>query len=257
MKLPKQDRRFLSTVRGKIGKAIREYDMIADSDRILVGLSGGKDSLVLLENLAMRRHIKDLNYEVFAVHVDIINIPYQTDIEYLEAFCKQWDISFINKQFEIDLTKKPGAQPCFICSWQRRRALFKQTEVLNCNKLAFGHHKDDAVETLLLNMIYHGSISSIPALLPMFGGRVTAIRPLIFLRNHELKRYAAIRQFEQPKQECPYGNSSQREMVRHLVARLEEEVPASHANIFGSMSKLFPEYLPHPHHRPYQTFPCP
>ncbi len=234
----------INLVRQKVGKAISQADMISEGDRIIVGISGGKDSAVLLEMLGMRRKIMKLNYELYAVHINITNVPYEIDIEYYTALCKRLDIELIIKDTETDLFQKPDKKPCFICSWARRRHLFNIAEQLNCNKLALGHHMDDAVETMLINMVFHGSISSMPPKLKMFEGKMELIRPLLLLRNDELAEFAKINKIPTEQKICPYGDDTQRAEARKMIKNFEKLNDKACFNMFYSMSKICHEYIP-------------
>ena len=152
----------------------------------MIGLSGGKDSLILVEALANLKRRLPGTIKLFAIHVDIQNIEYKTDVQYLKKFCNHAGVEFLLKRFSIKMD--PGGKKgiCFLCSLNRRKAIFKSTQEMKCNKIAFGHHMDDALETLFMNMIYHGSISSLPYKFSMFDGRVEVIRPLLELTNDEL-----------------------------------------------------------------------
>ncbi|MBL4561256.1 MAG: hypothetical protein JKX79_09765, partial [Labilibaculum sp.] len=152
----KKDEYFLRKIAKRMGKAISDFDLIEDGDRIMVGVSGGKDSLALLELLALRRKFKKQNFDVVAVHINVLELPYEVDREFLKAFCERLDVELIYRDINVDF-ERPGKKPaCFRCSWHRRTTLFKMTDEFKCNKLALGHHMDDAIETLLMNMMYQG-----------------------------------------------------------------------------------------------------
>jgi tRNA(Ile)-lysidine synthase TilS/MesJ len=144
----------------------------------------------------------------------------------------------------VDINANPKKAPCFVCSWHRRKRLFELTKELKCNKLALGHHMDDALETLLMNMIYHGSISSMPASLKMFGGRMQLIRPLIELTNQEMLDVANERAYPKLKNICPYGDDTKRSGVKALIESMASMNQHARKNLFRSMSSIFSEYLP-------------
>jgi len=240
----KNEKNYLYGVRQMVGRAINQYQLIQNGDKIAVGVSGGKDSLILLESLALRRKYLPIHYDIVAAHVKITNLPYQINRSFFEDFCNELNVQFIYHEIAIDLEKKTHKTPCFICSWSRRRELFNLTREIDCNKLALGHHKDDAVETLLLNMVYHGSFSSLPPNLSMFDGRMKLIRPLLLLRDTELQKYADIRAYPKQLRVCPYENATQRATMRNMITRFEEILPAACDNIFKAMGNIFEEYLP-------------
>lgn len=242
----KKEKKLIEIVRHKIGKTIAEYNLIEDGDSILVGLSGGKDSLVLLETLSERRKYVPINYNLVAVHVNVLNIPYSVDKEYLSDFCKNLNVDFIYKETEYE--HKDGKSHCFFCSWSRRKIFFELSKELNIGKVATGHHLDDAIETLFMNMVYHGSICSLPASFTMFDGRLQFIRPMIQVQESMLVEYAAISNYPKLKSVCPHDHSTKRKQMRSFIEQLQNENPQAKQNLFNSMSKIIPEYLPGKNH---------
>lgn len=231
----------------KIAQAIKKYNLIQDGDRIMVGVSGGKDSMSLLAALVNRKKYSKERYEIIAVHIDVEDVPYSIDQEYIADFCKQNDINFIVEKINVDFEKDPSKSHCFVCSWHRRKKLFELTDEHNCNKLALGHHLDDAVETLLINMCFHGSISSMPASLKMFNGRLELIRPLILLTNSEIRSFSSIMGFPSEKEVCPYDDKTKRNQAAEIVNEIEKRFKPGRKGLFNSMSKIYTEYLPIEH----------
>jgi len=240
----KKESLFMRKFFRKMGKAINDYDLIGDGDRILVGVSGGKDSLALLEVLALRNKNRQNNYTIVAAHVDVENVEYETDMSYIQEFCDSLGVEFIKRVIKVDFTKESKKPACFICSWNRRKVLFELAKEYNCNKLALGHHKDDAIETLLLNMVNNGIMSSMPPKLSMFDGTFTLIRPLIYYTDEEVRKYADYRKFKKQVKYCPHENKTQRNRAKKLIAQLEELNPHVRSNIFAAMSNIHEEYLP-------------
>ncbi len=231
-------------ISNKVGKAILENGMISEGDRVLVGLSGGKDSMILLESLADRRKHFPFDFRLYAIHVSAVNIGYKMDTTFLQDFCDSLDVPLSMEEIEVDLEVDPKKAPCFICSWNRRKRIFEKSKELDCNRVALGHHKDDAVQTLLLNMIYHGSISSLPQKLSMFEGRIELIRPLLYIPEKELTDYATLRGFGKQEKSCPYDDTTSRESVKELIRHLDKLNRNARRNIFRSMDNIFDEYLP-------------
>lgn len=240
----RSEKRKIQKIHSQIGKTIKQYNLIQDGDRIMIGVSGGKDSMTLLSALATRRRFSKENYEIVAVHIDVENVPYSIDQEYIANFCNEQNIEFIIEKITVDFEKDPGKSHCFVCSWHRRKRLFELTRIHNCNKLALGHHLDDAVETLIINMCYHGSISSMPASLKMFNGRIDLIRPLILLTNQEIRRFATIMAFPSEKENCPYEDKTKRNQAGEIIREMEKRFKPARKSIFKSMQKIFIEYLP-------------
>jgi tRNA(Ile)-lysidine synthase TilS/MesJ len=150
------------------------YHLIEDDDRILVGLSGGKDSLLLLELLAKRAKIDHPRFSVEALHVRMENIHYETDTSYLQWFCEALNVRLHVKttSFEIGTEAIKNSrdarrqkQHCFLCSWNRRKQIFNLAQELGCNKIALGHHQDDLIHTALMNLTFQGRFDTMPALL--------------------------------------------------------------------------------------------
>lgn len=238
------EKRKVKNVYSKVGQAVNKYALVADGDRIMVGVSGGKDSMSLLSVLSARRRFGKEKYEVVAVHIDVENVPYSADCDFISDFCRKNDVEFVHEVINVDFEKDPNKSKCFVCSWHRRKRLFELTQEYNCNKLALGHHLDDAVETLLINMCYHNSISSMPAKLSMFDGRLMLIRPLILLTNSEIRQFSNIMGFPTERAKCPFEDKTKRYQAGEIIADIEKRFPDARHNIFKSMQKIFAEYLP-------------
>ncbi len=228
----------------KVGTTMRDHTLIVEGDRLLVGLSGGKDSMIMLKALVERRSVVPFDFGIEAAHVEATGIGYQIDRRKLTDFCHSLEIPLHYHTIEPDLEKDSSKSACFVCSWHRRKVLFNLTSELNCNKLALGHHRSDAVETLLMNMIYHGSISSLPYSLKMFEGRIELIRPLMDLDERMLIEYAGLNDIVKVEKSCPHENLTRREDMRALLANVEVLHGQGPFNIFKSMDKIFEEYLP-------------
>jgi tRNA(Ile)-lysidine synthase TilS/MesJ len=218
--------------------------MIVEGDHLLVGLSGGKDSMILLEALAERQRALPFDFSLSAAHVEATGIGYKIEKERLKAFCEKLEVPLHYRTIEPDLRKDPSKAACFVCSWHRRKVLFDLTRELNCNKLALGHHRNDAIHTLLMNMIYHGSISSLPYTLKMFEGRIHLIRPMMDMDERILEDYAELNSLVKVEKSCPHEDRTQRETMSQLVKQVETLYGKGPFNIFKAMSKICEEYLP-------------
>ena len=228
----------------KMALTIREQNLLEEGDRILVGLSGGKDSMIMLELLADRIKAFPFHTEIFAVHIVPENIGYEVDLEYLKKFTAKLGVELRLETTSPDLKDSKKA-PCFICSWERRKAIFNLGEELNCNKIAFGHHRDDALQTFLMNMLYHGSISSLPYSLSMFKGKIKLIRPLMDIWEKDLIQFASFKNYESVEKTCPHENLTKRNYTNELLNQLEKQNPSAKNNIFNALDNIYPEYLPH------------
>lgn len=228
----------------KVGKTLFQYNMLEENDKVLVGLSGGKDSYVLLEALAARRKHLPFKIELVAAHVAYDNVGYKIDTAYMQRLCDSLSVPFYLMEGEVDLTEAPNKSACFVCSWYRRKQLFSFAKDNNCTKLALGHHLDDAVQTMLMNQIWHGSFSSLPFKLKMFEGRMHLIRPLLELREEEIVSYVALRDYPASISVCPYDKDTIRQSVRDLIAHIKTLTPGALKNMYRSMSHISFEYLP-------------
>ena len=225
--------------------------MIADGDHILVGLSGGKDSLALVEMLGRRAQIYKPRFHVTALHVRVKERDYQTDLSYLEQFCAEAKVPLLVRDVEIkegeredNRPRLADANPCFLCSWYRRKTLFNVAQEIGCNKIALGHHRDDLIETMLMNLIFQGAFATMPPMLQMDKMPLQIIRPLCLIDEAELIAYAAERGFRQQQKLCPFEHVSSREKVKKLLADIKALSPEAMDSMYAAMSNIKTEYLP-------------
>lgn len=218
-------------------KGIMRYHLIEDGDHILVGLSGGKDSLALLEFLGKRARIQKPTITVEALHVRMDNIDYQSDTSYLESFAESNGIRLhIRKgEFQADTDKK--RTPCFLCSWNRRKILFETAQALGCNKIALGHHMDDILHTTLMNQMFEGQFSTMPVKLQMRKFPITIIRPLCKVHEQDLIQWAFIRNYQKQLKSCPFETVSNRTTVKKLFAQMEEINSEVRYSIWNALEK--------------------
>ena len=239
-----KNNKFFLEIEKSVGAAINSYSLIGANDKVAVALSGGKDSLVLLDTIANRRKRLPIKYDILAVHIHAANIGYKTDLDFIKGFCNEHNAPLHIIEAEAVFDGDDKTTPCFICSRLRRKLLFDFVKNMKCNKLAFGHHRDDAVETLLMNMMFNSSISSIPPSLSMFGGEFDIIRPLIFLGEDAITQYAELKNFPPQLQVCPYSESTHRFTVKGILDEMERVNEKARQNIYASMSNIHNEYLP-------------
>ena len=191
-------------------QACQQYGLLADGDHVLVGLSGGKDSLLLTELLGRQQRIFVPKIRVTAVHVRVRERNYQSDLSYLEDFCRQAGVPFIVRDTDINppdpLSKGEKSarekDPCFLCAWYRRKALLDLAQELGCNKIALGHHRDDIVHTLLMNLTFQGSFATMPPMLQLDKMPLAHIRPLCLIDEADIRRYAELRAYQKQKALC-------------------------------------------------------
>lgn len=238
------DEKYLLVTQKKVGKVIWENKLIEPNDRVVVGLSGGKDSYSLLDILANVQKRVPFKFDLEAVHINIENIPYDKQYEQMQIFCNKLNVKLNIIQIEVDLEKDLKLSNCFKCSWNRRTELFKYTNRNNFNKLALGHNLDDAVETLLLNMFYNAEISSIPYKVEMFNNKFQIIRPLLETQKQFIEEYAKLIEAPLENKTCPFAKESKRQDVREMINSLEKTNKDFKKNIFRSMKKIVFQYLP-------------
>ena len=209
-------------------KALGQYQLIDDGDRILVGLSGGKDSLLLTEFLARRSKVHVPRFTVEALHVRMSNIQYETDTTYLQQFCYALGVRLhlITTSFTPAVTDSQHAKPpCFLCSWQRRKQLFNLAQELGCTKIALGHHQDDIIHTALMNLTFQGHFATMPAKLRMRKMPLTIIRPLCLCREDDIRAYAEAHHYEKQLKQCPYEHDTNRTTARQLFEHMQRLNP--------------------------------
>jgi len=227
------------------GKALHTYGMIEDGDRIAVGLSGGKDSWALLWFLLERQPRVPVHYTIHPIHVDLgfENGPHAA----IAAHCETLGIRVQIERTDYGIvahSPENRENPCFLCARKRRQRLFEAADAAGCNKLALGHNKDDLIETLFLNMIYAGEISTMLPYQPFFKGRLTVIRPLAHTDESSLRRFAAEMQWPVVENPCPSAGNSKRAEVKALLEQLYRTNKKIKGNIFRAMRHVRTDYLP-------------
>lgn len=226
-------------------KAITDYGMIEAGDRLLIGVSGGADSLALLDLLDSPM-IFVPSFTLQVVHIDPGFDPAYKGYRILEDHLKAGGYDTIMEKTDIgplshsDYNKK---NPCFLCSRLRRKRIFEIAAERGCNKIAFAHHRDDIVETLLLNMFYAREISTMVPNQKIFAGKLHIIRPLAYIREALVKKYAAERRFPVIENTCPTSKTSRRLYIKRLLDELEKENKDIRHNIFRSMNHVKQDYL--------------
>ena len=240
-----ESRRLEHRLKERFVKAMATYHLIEDDDRILVGLSGGKDSLLLTELLANRAKIDHPRFSVEALHVRMENIQYETDTSYLQQFCDEQGVKLHLRttRFEIGEETVNDArdarrqkQPCFLCSWMRRKEMFNLAQELGCNKIALGHHQDDMLHTALMNLTFQGRFDTMPARLKMHKMPLTIIRPLCLIEEADIKAYAEMKGYQKQKKICPYETNSHRTDIKRLYDEIEQLNPEARYSIWRALN---------------------
>ena len=226
------------------GKAIHTKDMIRDGDHVMVAVSGGKDSLALLWLLKERIKRVPIDYRITAVHVDPGFGANSAD--QMTSFFLAHGFEF--RVIESDIGPKAhGPQnrenPCFLCSRLRRKLLFQMAEEVGCNRMAFGHHKDDLIETFFLNVFYGASISTMMPVQGLFGGKLTVIRPFYLVDEDLIRRYAQLMDWPEISLDCPTAGSSKREEIKNMLKHFYRSNRKIKGNIFHALQNVNAEYL--------------
>ena len=226
--------KILSAVR----KAVDEYGMIETGDRIAVGISGGKDSLLLLLALKELQRFYPKSFEVMGISIDMGFDG--MDYSPIQLLCDEIGVSYQVVKTDIaeiifDLRKEPN--PCSLCAKLRRGALNDAAKAAGCNKVALGHHHDDAVETFMMNLIYEGRIGCFSPVTYLDRTDVTVIRPMLYLTESEVRRIEKSVFLPVVKNKCPADGHTKREYVKNLLHDLEQEVQGTKVRIQHAMEK--------------------
>ncbi len=227
-----------------VGRALHHYDMIADGDRILVGVSGGKDSLCLLWVLQERLSRIPVTYRIYPVYVDP---GFEGGFaEELVQWCRLQGHDLRVEKTDYGPYAHSDANrenPCFLCSRKRRRRMFEIAREKGCNKIALGHHKDDIIETLFINMCHTGTMGTMVPAQPMFEGLFTIIRPLAFVDEHRISRFVQELNLPEFINPCPSNTNSRRKEIKAFLDRLYRGNKKIKDNIFRSLSHVNMEYM--------------
>jgi len=218
-----------------------DYEMLSEGDKICVAVSGGKDSLTLLRILRDRQKFVPIKYELLAVHIDF-GYP-KSCVKELVKYFKQLGVRYhIEKSGILRKTPKDKLN-CFWCSWNRRKLLFETANRFGFNKVALGHHKDDIVETILMNLFFQGEISAMSPKQELFKGKIVLIRPLAYVEEYLIKRFASQEKIPHSTCTCPNSIISQRTKMAKLISDIKKVCPEVKTNIFKSIKRVKQDYL--------------
>lgn len=224
----------------QVNRAIYEFDMIRDGDRVAVAVSGGKDSCALLHLLLTRQGTVAERYQLVALHVQMnpAGLPDLRPI--LEPWFVRLGVEYTFVPLELQAHDTLPLS-CQRCTWNRRKALFLQAHALGCNKLAFAHHADDAAETTLLNLLFSGRLQTLSPRLDFFDHTITLIRPLIYLEESRLTRLARALQLPYTELPCPNANTSRRAWIRRWLADAGRNRRQIRANLWRATRRSAPQ----------------
>ena len=237
---------FMQKMVGLVRRCVEDYNMITDGDRIGVGVSGGKDSLVLLVLLA---ELRKYNHKPFTLDAITIDMGLGMDYSGIEQLCRELDVHFHLVRTEIGpiiFDHRKEKNPCSMCSKMRRGALNQTLLDLGLNKLALGHHYDDAVETFMMSLIYEGRISCFQPVTDLDRTGIIQIRPMLYIHERTVDSFAVRHQLPVLANRCPVDKNTKREEIKKLVYDLSATYPDLKERIFGAMQRLpLPEWEPH------------
>ena len=245
-KLPVEIAKLSKRLHRQLGRAIADFAMIQDGDRVMVCVSGGKDSYTLLDLLIELRARAPVSFDLVAVNLDQKQPGFPGEV--LPAYLKSRDVEFrIVEQDTYSIVKRlvpEGGTMCSLCSRLRRGVLYRVASELGATKIALGHHRDDMVQTLFMNMFFGGRMKGMPAKLVSDDGRHVVIRPLAYVAERDLARWAAERRFPIiPCNLCGSQQNLQRVKIGEMLRAWEREDPGRIDRIFDAMARIVPSHL--------------
>lgn len=223
---------------------MHDYSMLADNDRVLVAVSGGIDSLLLTWLLNHWQRKAPIGYSLHCVHIDMgiwteeMKVPDPVD-----RIREQMEKIGMSLYVERSLPLSEAVRTCFTCSKLRRKQLFDLARRFKCNKIAFGHHKDDLLETLFLNMLYSGNISTMVPRQELFDGKLTVIRPMAYIEKEEVEKIAQAVGLTAVANLCPLAGDTRREQVKEMLQEMYKKIPGAKASLFAAMGNVRQGYL--------------
>ena len=233
-------------LRRHVGQAIAQYNMIEDGDKVMVCMSGGKDSYAMLSILMLLKESAPIHFDIIAVNLDQKQPGFPEHIlpEYLNKLGIEYHIVEENTYGIVKDKVPEGKTTCSLCSRLRRAILYKTAKNIGATKIALGHHRDDMIETLMLNMFYGGKMKAMPAKLVSDNGEHVVIRPLAFCKESELIQYSELKQFPIiPCNLCGSQPNMQRQNIKHMLNGWSEQFPGRIESMFTAMQNVVPSHL--------------
>jgi tRNA 2-thiocytidine biosynthesis protein TtcA len=230
----------------RVTKAITDYRLVEDGDRVMVGLSGGKDSWALIRILDVLRQRAPITFSLIGVTVDSGYDGYRHDLIASTCEARGWEYRIVHTEIgEVMDDLLDGATPCSLCARLRRGVLYRLATEVGATKIALGHHLDDFIETLLLNLFFAGALKAMPARLVSDNGEHVVIRPLVTVTESEARQYASEQSLPIISCCCPACGdlSLQRQRVKRLIAELEVEHPEIKSSMIKALANVAPRHL--------------
>lgn len=224
----------------QIRKADQDFNLIEDGDKIAIALSGGKDSMLLFVSLKMYQNFKGKNFDLIGIHVDVGFEEFEHEL--MKEFARHYDLElYIEKTkifsiLSLEKNQKNGKIQCSLCSTLKKGVLFEKAKEYGCNKIALGHHGDDAIETLLLNMIHGSKIATFSPKQYMSRMDMDMIRPMVYLKEEEIVEACKANQIPSVRRVCPNDGYTQRQEAKELMEKFYKLYPMAHDNFLNSLS---------------------
>lgn len=239
--------RIFSRIKRQTGKAIGDFGLIEQGDRIAVGLSGGKDSYTLLHVLEALRKKAPVEFELIALNIDPGFPGYRQELieQHLQQHRFNYQLVTTSSDQIIAEKLRPGTSYCALCARLRRGTLYSQAKKLACNKLALGHHLDDFIETLLLNQFYGGTLAAMSAKLQADNGQHIVIRPLVYVEETEIAEFSRLQNFPIVHCSCPMAGDveQKRQKMKQLIKNLSQEIPEIRNSMISAIGNVQPRHL--------------
>ncbi len=241
------ENRLFQRIRKQVGKAIGDFQLIEDGDRIAVAVSGGKDSYTLLHVLEALRKKAPIKYELIAVNFDAGFPGYRKEViaQHLRENNFAYRMEKTDSYRIIEEKLRPGSSYCAFCARLRRGVLYTVAEQLGCNKIALGHHLDDVIETLLLNQFYVGTLAAMSAKLEADNGLHTVIRPMVYVAEADIREFSRLREFPIIHCGCSAAatEDQQRQRMKQLINDLSRDIPQIRNSMLAAVGNVLPRHL--------------
>jgi len=243
--LPPRDAKLLERFAHHVGRGISRFDMIHPGDKVLIGVSGGKDSLALSLALVERKRWVPVDYALFAVQVEWREYPLEdSEKAEIDAFYGELGIPFRRVQASIAPPSFRKKFSCYTCSRNRKRILFDEAVRVGARRIALGHHLDDIARTTLMNLFFRGEFSTMMPVQEFFGGKLTIIRPLCEVREAELEKVADRLGLPAVPNRCPNAEKNQRQLMKEILRQVSRVERHATTNVYGAAWRVNDGYLP-------------